>query len=95
LKFIGPIRVPYRGIGFNVVPSENVIQMARRKKAFRLYRVIDLYKPATTSNKLIIEILKSNNCATCYNMLSQFIPVFHHSVLKTKFTYIRTVLILK
>jgi len=43
--------------------SENVIQMARVKKAF-----IDLYKPPTTSNKLIIPILKSINW---YNILSR------------------------
>jgi len=72
------------------MPSKNAIQMAGGKKTF-----IDLYKLPTTSNKLIIAILKLINYATLYNMLSQFIPVFHHSVRKTKFTYIKTVLILK
>jgi len=47
------------------MPSENVIQMAKGKKAF-----IDLYKPPTTSDKLIIAILKSIYCASSYNMLS-------------------------
>jgi len=42
-----------------------------------------------------IAILKSINCATWYNMLSQFIKVFQlPPVRKTKFTFIRTVLIL-